>query len=116
MNHRVVANGTPLDARFDNIARAARRAGYAPALYGYTDQAIDPRDAAGPTDPRLSTYEEVLPGFAGGLHLPSGRSWLRGSPGCATRATTRRPTPWRRSPASPNVRPSTASRPSSSTG
>ena len=27
MNHRVVANGTPLDERFDNIALAARRAG-----------------------------------------------------------------------------------------
>ncbi|HEY1414398.1 MAG TPA: sulfatase-like hydrolase/transferase [Caulobacteraceae bacterium] len=71
MNHRVVANGTPLDARFDNIAHAARRAGYAPALYGYTDQAIDPREAAGPDDPRLWTYEEVLPGFEDGLHLPT---------------------------------------------
>ena len=30
MNNRVVANGTPLDDRFDNVARAARRAGYAP--------------------------------------------------------------------------------------
>jgi arylsulfatase A-like enzyme len=27
MNHRVVSNGTPLDDRFDNMARAARRAG-----------------------------------------------------------------------------------------
>jgi arylsulfatase A-like enzyme len=27
MTHRVVSNGTPLDDRFDNIARAARRAG-----------------------------------------------------------------------------------------
>ena len=32
MNHRVVHNGTPLDARFDNVALAGRRAGYAPAL------------------------------------------------------------------------------------
>ena len=44
MNNRVVANGSPLDARFDNIALAARRAGYAPALFGYTDQAVDPRE------------------------------------------------------------------------
>ena len=29
MNNRVVANGTPLDSRFDNVALAARRAGYA---------------------------------------------------------------------------------------
>ena len=33
MNNRVVANGTPLDPRLDNIALAARRAGYAPALF-----------------------------------------------------------------------------------
>jgi len=82
MNHRVVANGTPLDRRFDNIALAARRAGYAPALFGYTDQAIDPRQAAGPDDPRLSTYEEVLPGFAS-VDMPSGDfspwiDWLNG--------------------------------------
>ena len=72
MNHRVVANGTPLDRRFDNIALAAQRAGYIPALFGYTDQAIDPREASGPDDPRLSTYEEILPGFQGGLPLASG--------------------------------------------
>ena len=30
MNNRVVGNGTPLDDRFDNVARVARRAGYAP--------------------------------------------------------------------------------------
>jgi arylsulfatase A-like enzyme len=81
MNHRVVANGSPLDRRFDNVALAARRAGYLPTLFGYTDQAIDPRDADGPDDQRLKSYEEVLPGFEG-FHLPSGRldpwiSWLR---------------------------------------
>src|SRR5271165_2096462 len=52
-NHRVVANGTPLDTRFDNVAKAARRGGYAPILFGYTDQAIDPRITNGPDDPRL---------------------------------------------------------------
>ena len=62
-NHRVVANGTPLDARFDNVAHVARRAGYSPTLFGYTDQSIDPRQAAGPTDPWLFDYEGVLPGF-----------------------------------------------------
>jgi arylsulfatase A-like enzyme len=78
MNHRVVANGTPLDARFDNIAKAGRRAGYEPTLFGYTDQAVDPRQASGPQDPRLESYEGVLPGFAEGLHLPSEAptSWL----------------------------------------
>jgi arylsulfatase A-like enzyme len=63
MNNRVVANGTPLDRRFDNVALAARRAEYEPALFGYTDTGIDPRDADGPDDPRLLTYEGKLPGF-----------------------------------------------------
>lgn len=78
MNHRVVANGTPLDMRFDNVARAARRAGYVPMLFGYTDQAIDPRAAHGPDDPRLLSYENVLPGFEIGCHLPMGdpSPWL----------------------------------------
>jgi arylsulfatase A-like enzyme len=70
MNHRVVHNGTPLDARFDTIALAGRRAGYAPALFGYTDQSIDPRLADGPGDPRLSTYNGILPGFDDALYLP----------------------------------------------
>src|SRR3954466_11961062 len=68
MNNRVVANGTPLDARFDNVALAARRAGYAPALFGYTDQAVDPREV-GEDDPRTESYEGVLPGFDAILDL-----------------------------------------------
>lgn len=62
LNHRVCRNGTPLDSRFTNLALEARRAGYRPALFGYTDQAVDPRTTT-PDDPRLTTYEEVLPGF-----------------------------------------------------
>lgn len=69
MNHRVVGNGTPLDRRFDNIARAARRANYVPTLFGYTDQSVDPRDTDGPDDPRLQSYEGILPGFEVGLRL-----------------------------------------------
>ncbi|MCU0270225.1 MAG: sulfatase-like hydrolase/transferase [Acidimicrobiales bacterium] len=77
MNHRVVANGTPLDDRFDNVARLARRAGYTPTLFGYTDQTIDPRCATGPDDPRLRTYEGVLPGFDVALDLTDDqRPWL----------------------------------------
>ncbi|MCD9622283.1 sulfatase-like hydrolase/transferase [Rhabdothermincola salaria] len=80
MNHRVVANGSPLDDRFDNVARLARRAGYDPTLFGYTDQTVDPRTVADPTDPRLSTYEGVLPGFRVGLDLTGSqapwRAWL----------------------------------------
>lgn len=82
MNHRVVGNGTPLDRRFDNIAWAARRAGYQPTLFGYTDQSIDPRETTGPGDPRLLTYEEILPGFDVGVRLAEGdpapwMDWLR---------------------------------------
>jgi len=70
MSNRVVANGTPLDERFDNVALAARRQGYDPVLFGYTDQGVDPRTIADSDDPRLSTYEGVLPGFREVLHLP----------------------------------------------
>jgi arylsulfatase A-like enzyme len=81
LNNRVVANGTPLDARFDNLALAGRRAGYTPVLFGYTDQSIDPREADGPDDPRLSSFEGVLPGFDVGLELIESQSawidWLR---------------------------------------
>ena len=80
MNNRVVMNGSPLDDRFDNIARAARRNGYDPVLFGYTDQAIDPRTVAA-DDPRLETYEGVLPGFRCELDLTRGREawadWVR---------------------------------------
>ncbi len=47
MTDRVVGNGMSLDHRFDTVALAARRAGYRPTLFGYTDQGIDPRSATG---------------------------------------------------------------------
>ena len=82
MNNRVVANGTPLDDRFDNVARVALRADYLPTLFGYTDQGIDPRLVSDPNDPRLSTYEGILPGFEAGMVLVEGQDpwldWLRG--------------------------------------
>ncbi len=43
MNHRVVQNGVPLDARHGNLAYEARKAGYDPALVGYTTTTPDPR-------------------------------------------------------------------------
>jgi arylsulfatase A-like enzyme len=76
MNHRVCRNGSPLADRFDNIARAARRAGYDPTLFGYTDVSPDPtgRD---PRDPALTTYEGDLPGFTTRVWLPEHeRAWL----------------------------------------
>jgi arylsulfatase A-like enzyme len=77
MNHRSVLNGTPLDDRHDNVARAARRVGFDPALFGYTDTSIDPRTVA-PDDPRLREYEGVLPGFDPVCHLPESAptAWL----------------------------------------
>lgn len=69
MNNRVVANGTPLDHGFDNVARLGIRAGYHPVMFGYTDVGADPRQITDPSDPRLSTYEGVLPGFEELLNL-----------------------------------------------
>jgi len=77
MTNRVVGNGTPLDDRFDNVARLAGRAVYRPTLFGYTDQGVDPRHVVDPHDPRLSDYEGVLPGFDVGLDLPgTALPWL----------------------------------------
>lgn len=80
MTNRVVRNGTPHAHRFDNVALAARRVGFSPTLFGYTDQSADPTVVpAG--DPRLLTYEGVLPGFDVRVRLPEDEkawlSWLR---------------------------------------
>jgi arylsulfatase A-like enzyme len=76
MTNRVCRNGTPLSDRFDNVARAARRAGYEPTLFGYTDQSADPA-GLDPNDPLLTTYEGVLPGFSVRVRLPEdGGPWL----------------------------------------
>lgn len=72
MNHGSVANGAPLDARLTNIALEARRLGHDPVLFGYTDTTVDPRTVDDPDDPRLRTYEGVLPGFRAELDLPAG--------------------------------------------
>jgi arylsulfatase A-like enzyme len=73
-NHRSLINGTPLDARFTNVALEARKAGYDPVLFGYTDTSVDPRTVpAG--DPALYTYESVLPGMRAVVHDP----WEAGS-------------------------------------
>ena len=75
-NHRSVLNGTPLDARHTNVALEARKAGYKPALFGYTDVSPDPRQYA-PGDYVLGSYEGVLPGMVPVTHLTSGwKPWL----------------------------------------
>jgi arylsulfatase A-like enzyme len=73
--NRSVLNGTPLDARFTNVALLARELGYDPVLFGYTDTSVDPRTVA-PDDPRLFTYEGVLPGLRTVVTDP----WEQGSP------------------------------------
>lgn len=80
MNNRVCRNGSPLDARHGNIALSARAAGYDPTLFGYTDVAPDPRQLSA-DDPRLRSYEGVLPGFTVRQALPEHQkqwlSWLQ---------------------------------------
>lgn len=80
-NHRSVGNGTPLDARFTNLALELRAAGYAPTLFGYTDTTVDVRSVTDPDDWRLRTYEGVLPGFDVEVRLPEAAdawlAWLR---------------------------------------
>ena len=80
MNNRVCRNGTPLDARHDNIAKALRRLGYDPTLLGYTDSAPDPRMHA-ENDPALTSYEGILPGFYARMPLHERAeqwiSWLK---------------------------------------
>ncbi len=80
MTNRVCRNGTPLDRRHDTLALAARRAGYDPTQFGYTDIAQDPRTMNG-RDPWLTTYEGVLPGMSVRVRLPEDikpwLSWLR---------------------------------------
>ncbi|MGC8466190.1 MAG: sulfatase-like hydrolase/transferase [Acidimicrobiales bacterium] len=68
-HHRSVLNGTPLADRFTNIARVVRSHGLDPVLFGYTDTSIDPSTVE-PSDPRLRSYEGVLPGFRPIVHDP----------------------------------------------
>jgi len=61
-NHRSGTNGTPLDARFTNLALEVRKLGYKPALFGYTDTTRDPRHLDD-DDPLLENFEQALPGM-----------------------------------------------------
>lgn len=79
MNNRVCTNGSPLDNRHDTLAKALRRLGYEPTLFGYTDQSGDP-NIVHANDPSLRTYEGVLPGFFARTRVMEDqiiwRSWL----------------------------------------
>ena len=62
MNHRSVRNCTPLSADISNLALEARKSGYEPLLFGYTDTSGDPRFLH-PNDPAVRSYENPMPGF-----------------------------------------------------
>ena len=75
-NHRSLLNGTPLDGRHTNVALEVRKSGCKPALFGYTDVSLDPREYS-PEDYATKTYEGVLPGFEAVSHVNSaGKHWL----------------------------------------
>jgi arylsulfatase A-like enzyme len=62
MNHRACQNTIPLDARHDTLPRVVRRAGYEPALVGYTTTVPDPR-TSGPADPRFTGLGDTMEGW-----------------------------------------------------
>jgi arylsulfatase A-like enzyme len=62
MTHRAVQNTIPLDARFTNLAKEARKAGYDPALIGYTTTTPDPRTTT-PADPRFRVLGDIMDGW-----------------------------------------------------
>ncbi|MEL6645070.1 MAG: sulfatase-like hydrolase/transferase [Pseudomonadota bacterium] len=76
MNHRAVRNGAPLARHHATIATEARKAGYEPLLFGYSDIAPDPT-GMDPDDPDLSVYEGVAPGFREvvEMQLEAGHEW-----------------------------------------
>ncbi len=62
MTHRAVQNTIPLDARFTNLAKEARKLGYDPALVGYTTTTPDPRTTS-PNDPRFRVLGDIMDGW-----------------------------------------------------
>ncbi|WP_299848401.1 alkaline phosphatase family protein [uncultured Roseovarius sp.] len=73
-NHRSVRNGTPLRHDTPNLAIEARKAGYQPLLFGYTDTTLDPR-MHHPSDPAMHSYEQPMPGFDEIVEMRSGDSY-----------------------------------------
>lgn len=62
MNHRSIRNGTPLPGHLTNLGKEARKVGFDPMLFGYTDTTQDPRHHH-ENDPAVATEEMVMPGF-----------------------------------------------------
>ena len=74
MNHRAVRNGTPLAHDTPTLGTEARKAGYRPMLFGYTDITQDPR-RHDPNDPAIHTYEQVAAGFDEIVEMRLEESW-----------------------------------------
>jgi arylsulfatase A-like enzyme len=62
MNHRAVQNTIPLDPRHDHMGRMLLRAGYEPALIGYTSTTPDPRTTSA-KDPRFRVMSDMIDSF-----------------------------------------------------
>lgn len=60
MTHRVVRNGTPLDANLTTLPREVAEAGYDPALVGYTTTTPDPRTGISFDDARYETHGDIM--------------------------------------------------------
>jgi arylsulfatase A-like enzyme len=79
MTHRAVQNTIPLDARHTNIAKEVRKAGYQPALVGYTTTTPDPRETAA-EDPRFKVLGADMEGWhpvgSWGLDKEAYFAWL----------------------------------------
>jgi len=79
MNHRATQNTVPLDARHTNIAWEARKAGYEPALVGYTTTTPDPR-YTNHEDPRFRVLGGEMDGWrvvgSVGLQMESYFAWV----------------------------------------
>jgi arylsulfatase A-like enzyme len=73
MNHRVVANGVPLDRRHPNLALELRRGGWDPNLVGYTTTVPDPRTTT-PDDLRFREWGDVQEGWRVVAHFDE-REW-----------------------------------------
>ena len=73
-NHGVYLNGIPLNAAPTNLAQEARKAGYQPALFGYTDIAEDPASPA-PENRAHRHAAQVLPGMTPVAPSSSDSNW-----------------------------------------
>ncbi len=81
MNHRSVLNGTPLDAAVHQPRARGAHAWIRPGALRLHRRVARSARVLAPDDPRLRTYEGVLPGFRAVLDLPEHLipwgAWLR---------------------------------------